>query len=169
MRPVLHVAPLLLLAAACSGEDPVQVREAAALAPASPVPAAQPAAGVPAQPEILELGDGLVVEVLVRGEGGVAQRGGEILVHYTARVAGAEQPFDSSWSRGVPDRWRLSTRARPRLIEGLVRGLVGLPAGTRCLLRIPAPLGFGSEGREPSGIPPDADLVYEVRLLEALP
>jgi len=166
MPALIRLAPLLALAAACGGETPVQVQEAPSVQQsASPTEPAPP----PQTPQLLELADGLVVEVLERGGGTQARRGGEVVVHYTARVEGTEAPFDSSWSRGVPDRWRLSESARPRLIQGLVRGLEGLPAGTRAVVRIPAALAYGAQGQASCGIPPDAALVYEVRLLEAHP
>jgi FKBP-type peptidyl-prolyl cis-trans isomerase len=164
MRSLLRLAPLLVLALACTREQPVQVQEAA-----ETTAAPEPEPVVPAEPERRELADGLVVEVLEHGRGAVARRGGEVVVHYTARVQAAEEPFDSSWSRGVPDRWRLTTQGRPRLIEGLVRGLEGLRAGTRCVLHVPAELAYGSEGRESVGIPPDSTLVWELLLLEARP
>jgi peptidylprolyl isomerase len=163
MRAVLRLAPALLLFAACSDQQPVQVQEATAVEPPAPPPEPEPPPG----PALLELADGLVVDVLEYGRGPAARRGGRVLVHYTARVDGAEAPFDSSWSRGVPDRWLLTTRGTPRLVEGLVRGLDGLPAGTRCIVRIPSPLGFGEQGNPAAGIPADAALVYEVLLLES--
>jgi peptidylprolyl isomerase len=154
---------VLALAAAC-GREPVEVREASSPAPAAPAEQAQPS-----EPEVLELGEGLVVEVLERGTGRAARRGGSVVVHYSARVDGVDEPFDSSWSRGLPDRWSLSRSGRPRLLPGLVRGLEGLPAGTRCVVHIPAALGFGAEGLPAAGVPADAALVYEVKLLQTLP
>jgi FKBP-type peptidyl-prolyl cis-trans isomerase len=154
---------LACVATACSESEP----SSATVAPAEAAAPAQAAA--PAVPETLDLGDGLTVDVLERGKGAEARLGCELLVHFTSRVDGAEEPFDSTSSRGLPDRWRLSSSASPRLIEGLVRGLEGLPAGSRAVLHIPAALGYGAEGRPASGIPADAALVYEVQLLEVRP
>jgi FKBP-type peptidyl-prolyl cis-trans isomerase len=77
--------------------------------------------------------------------------------------------FDSSHARGVPDVWDLSRTASPRLIEGLRRGLVGLTAGSRVTLRVPAALAWGDEGLPSSKVPPHADVLYEIELLEVLP
>jgi hypothetical protein len=77
--------------------------------------------------------------------------------------------FDSSRARGVPDTWDLSRTASPRLIEGLRRGLIGLTAGSRLTLRIPAALAWGDEGLRNGNVPPRADVLYEIELLEVLP
>jgi len=164
-RAVLFAS--LLALASCSKSEPSDAEAAPAEASAEAATTAQ--AATPAQPETLDLGDGLTVEVLERGKGEPAKLGCEVLVHFTSRVDGAEQPFDSSYSRGLPDRWRMSSSASPRLIEGLVRGLDGLPAGSKAVVHIPAALGYGAEGRPGSGIPADSALVYEVKLLEVRP
>jgi FKBP-type peptidyl-prolyl cis-trans isomerase len=164
-RAVLFASILAL--ASCSKSEPSDAEATPAEASAEVTAPAQAAS--PAQPETLDLGDGLTVEVLERGKGEPAKRGCELLVHFTSRVDGAEQPFDSSYSRGLPDRWRMSSSASPRLIEGLVRGLDGLPAGSRAVVHIPAALGYGTEGRPGAGIPADSALVYEVKLLEVRP
>ena len=77
--------------------------------------------------------------------------------------------FDSSRVRGVPDTWDLSRTASPRLIEGLRRGLIGLTAGSRLTLRVPAALAWGEEGLRDANVPPRADVLYEIELLEVLP
>ena len=91
-----------------------------------------------------------------------------------APAAESSQPalprrFDSSRARGVPDTWDLSRTASPRLIEGLRRGLVGLTAGSRLTLRVPAALAWGDEGLRDANVPPRADVLYEIELLEVLP
>jgi|SRR5688572_3267930 peptidylprolyl isomerase len=121
------------------------------------------------EPTRTDLGGGLVLEVDQRGQGNGVRAGGQVLVHYAASAPGSDKPFDSSWSRGVPDRWDLSSSAKPRLIEGLRRGLVGLPAGSQVRLSIPAALAWGEAGLPSSGVPPGADLCYEIELLEVLP
>jgi len=157
----------ILALASCSKSEPTSAD--ATPGAAGDETAATPESAVPAQPETLDLGDGLTVEVLKRGKGEPARRGAELLVQFTSRVEGAEQPFDSTYSRGLPDRWRMSTSASPRLIEGLVRGLDGLPAGSKAVVHIPPALGYGAEGRPEAGIPADSALVYEIELLEVRP
>ncbi|HVS18704.1 MAG TPA: FKBP-type peptidyl-prolyl cis-trans isomerase [Planctomycetota bacterium] len=86
-----------------------------------------------------------------------------------ADVTALPRRFDSSHARGVPDVWDLSRTASPRLIEGLRRGLVGLTAGSRVTLRVPAALAWGDEGLPFAKVPPRADVLYEIELLEVLP
>jgi FKBP-type peptidyl-prolyl cis-trans isomerase len=164
----------LLALAACSDSEPSTASAAPAtvgdeVADAAHSAAQSAAAATPAAPETIDLGEGLTVEILERGQGDPARLGCELLVHFTARVDGADQPFDSSYSRGLPDRWRLSASEAPRLIAGLVKGLAGLPEGTRAVLHIPSALGYGAEGRPGAGIPADSALVYEVKLIDVLP
>ena len=132
-------------------------------------------------------GDGLVVEVTERGDGPAIAAGASILLHYDAFLAerpaasgepveagagdGPEgeraepTPFDSSRTRGAPLHLRLESGARPRVIEGLRRGVLGLRAGSRATLRIPAHLAWGSAGNAGIGVPPDAAVVFEVHVL----
>lgn len=77
--------------------------------------------------------------------------------------------FDSSRARGVPDTWDLSRTASPRLIDGLRRGMVGLTAGSRVTLRVPAALAWGDAGLPDAGVPARADVLYEIELIEVLP
>lgn len=88
-----------------------------------------------------------------------------------AAPAAPELPrrFDSSRVRGVPDTWDLSRTASPRLIEGLRRGLNGMTVGSRVTLRVPAALAWGDEGLPGVGVPPRAEILYEIELIEVLP
>ena len=50
------------------------------------------------------------------------------------------------------------------MVAGLMEGLVGVRAGATRWLVIPADLGYGSDGVE--GVPPDAVLVFRLRVTE---
>jgi peptidylprolyl isomerase len=120
--------------------------------------------------EPVDLGDGLICEQLTAGHGPAADAGCEVTLHYSSYLAAdwdeqdEPQPFDSSTSRHVPLKLHLGRG--PKVIEGLARGLVGLRAGSEAVLHVPAELGWGTEGNAASGVPADADLVYEVRVIE---
>ena len=108
--------------------------------------------------------DGLVVHVESPGSGRAAARGDTLALHYEAFVAGSEKAFDSTRESGLPLRVQLGAE-RPKLIEGLTLGLVGLRAGARARLEIPAALAWGAKGNESIGVPADAELVYELQVL----
>jgi FKBP-type peptidyl-prolyl cis-trans isomerase len=168
MRPL--VAACLVLLAACSPAEPDQASTSTEATPeqhasASAAKAAAEASDAPAQPTVIDRGDGLTVEVERAGAGVEVAGDSSVTLHYRAFVAGAEKPFDSSYDAGLPLDVKLGAGARPRLIDGLARGLVGLRAGSKAKLKIPAALGWGSAGNEGSGVPKDADLVYEVEVV----
>jgi FKBP-type peptidyl-prolyl cis-trans isomerase len=148
----------LLLVGACgpSADAPSQKQE-----PIQPAPPAQVGPVAP-----LDRGDGLTVEIVSAGHGDEVTGTSEVSLHYSAFVEGVEKPFDASDDSGVPLRVQLGPTGRPRVIEGLARGLVGLRVGTQAKLHIPPALGWGAAGNPQAGVPADAVLVYDVQVLE---
>ena len=108
--------------------------------------------------------EGLAVSIESEGTGRAAALGDEMLLHYDAFVAEHEQAFDSTMSSGVPLQLVLGG-ARPKVIDGLTQGLVGLRAGARARLEIAPELAWGAKGNEAIGVPADAKLVYHVRIV----
>jgi FKBP-type peptidyl-prolyl cis-trans isomerase len=166
MKPVISppCAALALLAAlslACSGDRQVEEREVgAATLHAQTLEASAP--------RTEQRGDGLVVEVHAPGQGASVTAQDSVRVHYTAFLPGSEKPFASTRASGAPLVVHLAS-GRPRVIEGLRRGLVGLRPGARVTLRIPAALAWGADGIPSSGVPADADVVFEVDVLALEP
>jgi FKBP-type peptidyl-prolyl cis-trans isomerase len=162
------VASLLSLAAlSCGDSDSLTTEEAPRPDPAS-APVAESSPGEP-----IDRGDGLLVEILERGSGTAIEPGRSVKLHYASYLAEgwseASEPFDSSLSRGVPLSFgigRAASSSSPRVIEGLSRGVTGLTPGSRARLRVPAALAWGEAGNPASGVPANADLVYEVHVLE---
>ncbi|TPV96765.1 MAG: FKBP-type peptidyl-prolyl cis-trans isomerase [Myxococcales bacterium FL481] len=106
---------------------------------------------------------GLVVEDFAVGEGPSAKAGDEIAVHYTGYLLSGDT-FDSSLSRGRPFTLKLG---KGRVIKGWEQGLVGMKAGGRRRLTIPAKLGYGS--RAAGKIPPNSTLAFTVELVRIEP
>ena len=48
------------------------------------------------------------------------------------------------------------------IVEGVEQGLRSMKSGERALLRIKARYAYGAEGYEKRGIPPDADVEFDV-------
>ncbi len=105
-----------------------------------------------------DLGDGLKVWDLNMGEGDVTINESDLgLWHYTGWLPNGTV-FDSSIKRGDPTPFGLT-----QVIQGWTRGLVGMKVGAIRRLYIPSQLAYGSQGKDP--IPPNTDLVFEVKLI----
>ncbi|HSG04089.1 MAG TPA: FKBP-type peptidyl-prolyl cis-trans isomerase [Marinobacterium sp.] len=106
----------------------------------------------------------LVVEDLLEGSGAVVKKGGALITaHYRGFLEDGRE-FDSSHKHGTPFQTVLS---RKKVIAGWVEGLKGMRVGGIRRLKVPAALGYGEYGFK-GKIPPNADLVFEIELLEVL-
>jgi len=152
------VTLLLALIPGCGGDRQVEEREVGAAA----LDAEAVEAGVP---RTEERADGLVVEVHAPGQGALIAARDTVRVHYAAFLAESrERPFASTRAAGAPLAVRLAAE-KPRVIEGLRRGLLGLRPGARATLRIPAALAWGADGSPAMGVPGGADVVFEIEVL----
>lgn len=102
------------------------------------------------------------IEVLKEGEGDVVSKNGDTLaVHYTGTLENGEK-FDSSLDRGTPFEFELGSHS---VIEGWEQGMLGMKVNEKRKLLIPYELAYGENGYAPV-IPPKANLIFEVELLE---
>ncbi|MEM7493368.1 MAG: FKBP-type peptidyl-prolyl cis-trans isomerase [Pseudomonadota bacterium] len=92
-----------------------------------------------------------------------ALRTDDVLIHYDGRLASDGTSFDSSWSRGEPTRFPVSG-----LIPGFAEVLTYMKLGDRVIVHIPSDKAYGESG---SGeiIGPNADLMFEISMLEIFP
>ena len=120
-----------------------------------------------------EYENGLIVEVLQPGTGPAIESGQTALMHYTGWLdtGGWEKgkKFDSSRDRGRP--FPVQNVGAGRVIEGWNQGIApsgdfaGMRVGEQRRLMIPAELAYGARGAGRS-IPPNANLIFDVELLE---
>lgn len=102
----------------------------------------------------------------VTGTGKTASAGQRVTVNYTGWLYAPNAPqhhgmqFDSSQGR-EPFTFRLGSGG---VIPGWDQGVEGMKVGGKRTLVIPAALGYGSDGAGP--IPPNANLVFDVELLD---
>lgn len=106
---------------------------------------------------------GIHIRELYLGEGRHAAVGDTVVMDYTAWLLDGTR-IDSSLDRGVPIDVLLGSAP----IEGWNEGLIGVMPQGRRRLEIPARLAYGHEGLGDL-IPPDADLRFEVHVLEVRP
>ncbi len=123
-----------------------------------------PGAGIPVIDEAgaITTESGLTVVITQDGGGDTLKEGNKVQIHYHGWLAADETLFDSSANRGRPLEL---TMGRGMVIAGWEQGLSLLDKGSRARLRIPSELGYQKKGHPPV-IPPDADLVFDVWIME---
>ena len=115
-------------------------------------------------PEWKDLGDGLKMWDVKVGTGGVESEcpaGANVSIHYTGWTLNGSS-FDSSrkGANSPPANFGLGS-----LIKGWQLGIPGMkPGGVRRLL-IPGPLAYGAGGGGGGKIPPNATLIFEIKML----
>lgn len=102
----------------------------------------------------------LGIEDLAVGEGEKVAAGNTVTAHYVGYGAASGEMFDSSWTRGEPATFPLDN-----VILGWQEGLVGMQAGGRRTLVIPAELAYGDNPPPGSGISAGETLIFVVDLV----
>ncbi|MEZ5945446.1 MAG: FKBP-type peptidyl-prolyl cis-trans isomerase [Hyphomonas sp.] len=116
-------------------------------------------------PEVQKTPSGLQYVVLASGDAaGASPVGGQdVVVYYEGRLAETGEMFDSAFQRGAPEIF-----PSDQLIPGWVEALKKMKPGDRWMLYIPADLGYGARGTPGGPIPPNADLMFEVEMVDVL-
>ena len=110
--------------------------------------------------EATKTASGLEYWDLKAGTGETAVKGQMVRVHYTGWLTDGKK-FDSSVDRGEPFEFSLGAG---EVIKGWDEGVAGMKVDGLRQLRIPPELGYGARGAG-SAIPPNATLIFEVKLL----
>lgn len=99
---------------------------------------------------------------IVVGTGDEVKAGDTVSVHYTGAVAGTGVVFQSSKDFGIePITFPLSG-----VIRGWTDGIPGMKVGGTRRLIIPSDMAYGATPPPGSGIPANADLVFDVELVD---
>lgn len=118
-----------------------------------------------AAPKMITTPTGLKYKDEKVGAGSEALGGKRVVVHYTGWLNNNDakgKKFDSSLDRGEPFAFALGAG---QVIKGWDEGVAGMKIGGKRTLMIPPTLGYGARGAG-STIPPNANLIFDVELLE---
>jgi FKBP-type peptidyl-prolyl cis-trans isomerase len=110
--------------------------------------------------------NGLKIWDVVQGNGAPFAAGDIGRVFYSGWLASNGNLFDDGRPPDEPFRFALSPTTiggASGVIQGWVQGLAGMEPGGIRRLYIPAALAYGDQSR--TGIPPNSDLVFEVKLI----
>lgn len=91
-------------------------------------------------------------------------RGDTLVMHYVGKLAADGSVFDSSRDRGQPFQFTIGVG---QVIKGWDEGVMRMSKGQKAILNIPSAKGYGRSGAG-AAIPPNADLIFEVELLDIL-
>jgi len=112
-----------------------------------------------------ELPTELVVTELIAGEGDISVVGDTVQVHYVGVLSADGTEFDNSYDRGAPLEVTIGSGM---VIQGWEQGLIGLQAGGRYQLDIPAELAYGDTGSG-SVIKPGDAITFVVDIVSITP
>lgn len=103
---------------------------------------------------------GLRYKIIQKGNGGKAQKGNTVSVHYEGSLSNG-QVFDSSYKRNEPIDFQLGVG---QVIPGWDEGISLLQVGDKARFVVPSHLGYGNAGAG-GVIPPNATLIFDVELM----
>src|SRR5260370_20034692 len=105
---------------------------------------------------------GLVYWDIRVGTGDVAKEGSHVRVHYTGWLTNGKK-FDSSVDAGKPFDFTIGNGEVIKSLEERVAAVIG---GAKPHMPLPTALAHGAEGTSGGTIPPNADLIFDVRVLQ---
>jgi len=162
------VTAVVLWAAVFSGDDgKAAVGRATPSASPSPAASSSPTTVAPATPPAVS-GEPTVTATGLRtldvavGTGAEPKAGDTVSVSYTGWLSSDGTKFDSSLESGTPFEFKLGAG---EVIPGWDEGVATMRVGGKRRLIIPAELAYGEAGRPPT-IPPNAELTFDIELLQ---
>ena len=114
---------------------------------------------------------GFSIDTLVAGEGPNPQQGDMVFVKYTGKLASNGEVFDESQDIPLPVEG-IFPEGSPfpveegQTIDGFYKGLQQMQKGGKYELYIPADQAYGAEPPQGAPIPPNADLVFEIEVVD---
>ena len=115
-------------------------------------------------PEWKDIGAGLKIWDIKEGDGEACPAGAEVSMHYAGWLLNGKL-FDSSRVKFKRDRGDPLVSALEGLIVGWQKGVPGMKRGGVRRLYIPYAMAYKEDGSPPD-IPPRADLIFEIKLID---
>lgn len=115
----------------------------------------------------------LTIETVVEGTGPTAEIGQVVFVKYRGLLAEDETVFDEYRPVTLPVEGIFPEGApfpvlEGQTIDGFFKGLQRVQKGGQYKLFIPSELGYGNDPRPGSPIPPGADLIFEMEVMDII-
>lgn len=107
---------------------------------------------------------GLRITIVKAGSGPAVEQSSTVTVNYTGWLEDGTA-FDSNVDPAFGHVEPFTLRGIRGVIAGWQEGLLGMQAGEVRKLWIPSDLAYGKRGA-PGAIPPDANLVFEIELVD---
>jgi len=125
-------------------------------------PNGQPGVTIPDEEPPAELRS----HTLLLGQGATIEEGDRVVLHYTGLLWSTKSIFDSSWDRGAPATFTITSFENDPngIVPGLADGLVGRTVGSQVIVVIPPELGYPA-GQAPATIPDGSTMVFVVDIL----
>jgi len=114
---------------------------------------------------------GLDVDTIVAGEGAYPQEGDMVFVKYKGMLASNREVFDESQDIPLPIPGVFPEGSpfpieKDATIEGFYQGLQQMQKGGTYELYIPSDLAYGAEPPQGAPIPANADLIFEIEVVD---
>ncbi len=165
--PFLLLAAVALLAVpalgACSGDDDDDDLPTATATMGAGTPVEGTATATPGGSKLENstvTPSGLEYRDEVVGTGDSPSMTDQVTVHYVGKLASTGEVFQDSRDFGQP-----ATFGMQNVVNGFSEGLLTMKVGGKRTVYIPAALGYGNNPPRNSGIPPGADLIFELELI----
>ncbi|XP_026189750.1 uncharacterized protein LOC34619082 [Cyclospora cayetanensis] len=109
----------------------------------------------------------LKTSIIKAGSGPTVARSQRVTVHATGSVLQADGSAKKFWSTKDPGQQPFTWQAGlGQVIAGWDQGVLGMHLGEARMIYIPAKMGYGASGFPAWGIPPNADLQFEIECLQ---
>ena len=155
------VALAVVLSVFGDGNDKALVLGSPTPAPAATATPGDKTGPPPLSGEPTVTASGLGIIDIVVGKGAQPKKGDKVSIDYIGWLSDGTK-FDSSLDRGTPLEFTLGVG---QVIQGSDEGIATMRVGGKRRLIMPGDLAYGEKGRPPY-IPPNAELTFDVELLE---